>query len=46
EEQLITLAIQQYKTTTKAARALGISQSAVSRKYKKIQERKNQSRPV
>ena len=46
EEQLITLAIQQYKTTTKAAKALGISQSAVSRKYKKIQERKNQTRPV
>ncbi|MEH7386118.1 sigma 54-interacting transcriptional regulator [Bacillus sp. JJ1521] len=36
EEQLILLAIKQYKTTTKAAKALGISQSSVSRKYQKI----------
>ncbi|MBK5504402.1 transcriptional regulator with PAS, ATPase and Fis domain [Bacillus sp. RC55] len=36
EEQLILLAMKQYKTTTKAAKALGISQSSVSRKYQKI----------
>lgn len=39
EEQLVTMAMKQYKTTTMAAKALGISQSAVSRKYKKIKER-------
>lgn len=36
EEQLILLAMKQYKTTTKAAQVLQISQSAVSRKYQKI----------
>ncbi|MGG3195500.1 sigma 54-interacting transcriptional regulator [Priestia aryabhattai] len=36
EEQLILLAMKRYKTTTKAAKALGISQSSVSRKYQKI----------
>ncbi|EEK74303.1 sigma 54-interacting transcriptional regulator [Bacillus mycoides] len=36
EEQLILLAMKQYKTTTRAAKALGISQSSVSRKYQKI----------
>ncbi|WP_309476922.1 sigma 54-interacting transcriptional regulator [Bacillus sp. ISL-34] len=36
EEQLIMLAMKQYKTTTKAAKALGISQSSVSRKYQKV----------
>jgi len=36
EEQLILLAMKQYKTTTKAAKALGVSQSSVSRKYQKI----------
>jgi len=36
EEQLILMAMSQYKTTTKAAKALGISQSSVSRKYQKI----------
>jgi transcriptional regulator with PAS, ATPase and Fis domain len=36
EEQLIVMAMNQYKTTTKAAKALGISQSSVSRKYQKI----------
>lgn len=28
--------MKQYKTTTKAAKALGISQSSVSRKYQRI----------
>ncbi|MBI0577418.1 sigma 54-interacting transcriptional regulator [Neobacillus cucumis] len=41
EEQLIVLAMKQYKTTTKAAKALGISQSSVSRKYQKIVSEKN-----
>ncbi|MGG3468237.1 sigma 54-interacting transcriptional regulator [Neobacillus pocheonensis] len=41
EEQLIVLAMNQYKTTTKAAKALGISQSSVSRKYQKIVNEKN-----
>ncbi|MGG1400032.1 sigma 54-interacting transcriptional regulator [Bacillus salipaludis] len=41
EEQLIILAMNQYKTTTKAAKALGISQSSVSRKYQKIVSEKN-----
>ena len=36
EEQLITQAMNIYKTTTRAATALGISQSSVSRKYQKI----------
>lgn len=36
EEQLIMLAMKQYKTTTKAAKALGVSQSSVSRKYQRI----------
>ena len=40
EEQLILLAMKQYKTTTKAAKALGISQSSVSRKFQKIMNEK------
>lgn len=45
EEQLILLAMKQYKTTTKAAKALGISQSTVSRKYQKIlKEREMESK--
>ncbi|KAA9028359.1 AAA domain-containing protein [Niallia endozanthoxylica] len=40
EEQLIIMAMSQYKTTTKAAKALGISQSSVSRKYQKIASEK------
>ncbi|MEH6938088.1 sigma 54-interacting transcriptional regulator [Bacillus sp. JJ664] len=43
EEQLILLAMKQYKTTTKAAQVLGISQSSVSRKYQKIVNEKNQN---
>ncbi|WP_173915224.1 sigma 54-interacting transcriptional regulator [Halobacillus sp. Marseille-Q1614] len=41
EEQLIVLAMKKYKTTTRAAKALEISQSAVSRKYQKIMEKQN-----
>jgi DNA-directed RNA polymerase specialized sigma subunit len=33
--------MKQYKTTTKAAKALGVSQSSVSRKYQKILSEKN-----
>jgi len=40
EEQLILLAMKQYKTTTRAAKALGISQSSVSRKYQKFLNKK------
>lgn len=43
EEQLITLAMKKYKTTTKAAKALGISQSAVSRKYNKMLQRQEKA---
>ena len=38
EEQLILLAMDKFKTTTEAAKALEINQSTVSRKYKKILE--------
>ncbi|CAM3432449.1 sigma 54-interacting transcriptional regulator [Cytobacillus oceanisediminis] len=41
EEQLILLAMKQFKTTTKAAKALGVSQSSVSRKYQKILNDRN-----
>ncbi|WP_257350300.1 sigma 54-interacting transcriptional regulator [Pseudalkalibacillus decolorationis] len=44
EEQLIMLAMKQYKTTTKAAKALGISQSSVSRKYQKLLSEKGVKR--
>lgn len=40
EEQLITLAMEKYKTTTEAARVLQLNQSTVSRKYKKIMDEK------
>lgn len=40
EEQLITLAMEKYKTTTEAARVLQLNQSTVSRKYKKIMDGK------
>jgi transcriptional regulator with PAS, ATPase and Fis domain len=36
EEELITLAMKTYGSTTRAAQALGISQSSVSRKYSRI----------
>jgi transcriptional regulator with PAS, ATPase and Fis domain len=43
EEQLIALAMERYKTTTMAAKALGMSQSSISRKYQKLIECKNDS---
>lgn len=36
EEQLILMAMQRYRSTTMAAKALGISQPSVSRKYQRI----------
>ncbi|WP_206812494.1 sigma-54 interaction domain-containing protein [Paradesulfitobacterium ferrireducens] len=36
EEELVTLAMKQYQSTTKAAKALGVSQATVSRKYRQI----------
>lgn len=44
EEQLITLAMEKYETTTKAAEVLQINQSTVSRKYKKILQDKEMVR--
>ncbi len=46
EEQLIVLAMKQYKTTTKAAKALGISQSSVSCKYQKIMSEKENAEHI
>ncbi|RYM02701.1 PAS domain-containing protein [Sporolactobacillus sp. THM7-7] len=40
EEELIMMAMKRFKTTTRAAKVLGISQSSVSRKYQKITKRK------
>lgn len=42
EEELVLLAMKQYKTTTRAAKALGISQSSVSRKFQKIMGERNE----
>jgi transcriptional regulator with PAS, ATPase and Fis domain len=39
EEQLIKMAMDEYKTTSMAAKALGVSQSTISRKYQEIQEK-------
>ena len=39
EEQLIKMAIEEYKTTSMAAKVLGVSQSTISRKYQEIQEK-------
>ncbi|GAB6172465.1 hypothetical protein JCM15765_19430 [Paradesulfitobacterium aromaticivorans] len=36
EEELVSLAMKQYQSTTKAAKALGVSQATVSRKYRQI----------
>jgi transcriptional regulator with PAS, ATPase and Fis domain len=39
EEQLIKMAMDEYKTTSLAAKMLGVSQSTISRKYQEIQEK-------
>ncbi|CAA7603394.1 RNA polymerase sigma factor 54 interaction domain protein [Acididesulfobacillus acetoxydans] len=44
EEELVTLAIKQFHSTTKAAKALGVSQATVSRKYRQILNRAPQRR--
>ena len=36
EEELVSFAMKQYQSTTKAAKALGVSQATVSRKYRQI----------
>lgn len=41
ERQLVELALNKYKTTTEAAKALGVSQSTISRKKKTIEEHNN-----
>jgi transcriptional regulator with PAS, ATPase and Fis domain len=44
EEQLILMAMEQYRTTTLAAKMLGISQSSMSRKYQSILANRNKAR--
>ncbi len=39
EEQLIKMAMDEYKTTSMSAKVLGVSQSTISRKYQEIQEK-------
>ncbi|MGF7035102.1 transcriptional regulator with PAS, ATPase and Fis domain [Paenibacillus mucilaginosus] len=39
EDQMIKAAMEEYKTTSMAAKVLGVSQSTISRKYQEIQER-------
>lgn len=39
EEQLIKMAMDEFKTTSMAAKVLGVSQSTISRKYQEIQEK-------
>jgi len=40
EEELVTLAMARYRSSVKAAKALGVNQSTVSRKYKSIMARR------
>ncbi|WP_209123633.1 sigma 54-interacting transcriptional regulator [Alkalihalobacillus sp. BA299] len=40
EERLIILAMEEYQTTTEAAKALGVSQSTISRKYSELIKKK------
>lgn len=40
EDELVSLAMEKYHSSTKAAKALGINQSTVSRKYQAIQRRR------
>lgn len=41
EQELVALAVKKFGTTTQAARALGISQSSVSRKYNRLKNEGN-----
>ncbi|HHY67090.1 MAG TPA: sigma 54-interacting transcriptional regulator [Alicyclobacillus sp.] len=45
EEQLILMAMKQFKSMKSAAKALGISQPTMSRKYRAVQEKLRRSRP-
>lgn len=42
EKELVTMAMKQYQSTTKAAKALGVSQATVSRKYRQIMSKIDQ----
>lgn len=46
EEQLIKMAMEEYKTTSMAAKVLGVSQSTVSRKYQEIQEKQERGEEI
>lgn len=46
EEQLIKMAIDEYKTTSMAAKVLGVSQSTISRKYQEIQEKMSRGEEI
>lgn len=46
EEQMIKTAMEQYKTTSMAAKALGVSQSTISRKYQEIKEKLDRGEEV
>lgn len=46
EEQLISMAMDEYKTTSLAAKMLGVSQSTISRKYQEIQEKRSRGEQV
>ncbi|MER2190976.1 MAG: sigma 54-interacting transcriptional regulator [Solibacillus sp.] len=46
EEQLITMAMEKYNSLKLAASVLGVSQPTMSRKYKKIKEAQQDSRPL
>jgi transcriptional regulator with PAS, ATPase and Fis domain len=46
EEQLIKMAMEEYKTTTLAAKMLGVSQSTVSRKFQEIQEKMSRGEEI
>ncbi|GED67052.1 hypothetical protein BRE01_07540 [Brevibacillus reuszeri] len=46
EEQLIKMAMDEFKTTSMAAKVLGVSQSTISRKYMEIQEKLSRGEPI
>lgn len=46
EEQLIKMAMDEFKTTSMAAKVLGVSQSTISRKYQEIQEKISRGEPI
>lgn len=46
EEQLIKMAMDEYKTTSMAAKMLGVSQSTISRKFQEIQEKMSRGEEI